>query len=205
MRPQITHRTAGGYFVLMMLVAAGAHGQQEADPACTNELLRGWYSFGGSGLELPGPGSFPASVIGTFYADGQGKMTTFRLQEAVNTPPDFMGFLVLSRDPVAEGAVPAVDYNVEPDCSGRITWLDQTPFEADVETALPFVLANGGREGWALRTEPASTFLLSFKRMDGADRSLGSQLEQLSSDLAATKRLLDAVAIRNGLPASQFE
>ena len=61
------------------------------------------------------------------------------------------------------------------------------------------VLVSGGREGFAMRTEPASTFLMSFKRVEQGEQALGSQVEQLSADLAATKALLDKLAIRNSI------
>lgn len=188
----------GSSFTLALLLTAGAQAQTPG-PECSNELLQGWYGFGGSGLELAVPGGAPATVLGLFHADGAGNITAFRLQEGVNTPPEFMGFFVLGRDVLGEGAVPSIEYTVEPDCRGSISWIDQTPFEANVQTTLPFVLVSGGREGFAVRTEPASTFLMSFKRVQQGEQALGSQVEQLSADLAATKALLDKLAIRNSI------
>ena len=166
---------------------------------CSNALLNGWYNFGGTGIEAIGfseeigLGGIPATAIGSFHADGEGKITTFRVQEAVSFPPEFMGFFVLERDPIAEGAVPDIDYRVESDCTGTISRLDQTPFEPNVPTELPFVLVDGGRGGWALRTKPPSTFLLTFKRVDSLDQQIESKVDEMSV-------LLKKVASRLGLP-----
>ncbi len=189
----------GCTLALSISFTAGAMAQTPPGPGCSDSQLQGWYGFSGSGIELPGPGAFPAATIGSFYADGNGNITAFSLQEAVNTPPEFMGFFVLTRDPINEGAVSSIDYEIGENCRGAISWVDQTPFEGDVATTLPLVLVSGGGEGWALRTEPGSTFVLSFKRMASAADSLASQIEQLSSDLANTKSLLDKVAIRNSI------
>ncbi len=137
-----TFRILAGGFALAM-VLTGAAQAQDGGPACSNALLQGWYGFGASGLELAAPGGAPAAAIGLFHADGQGNITTFRVREAANTSPEFMGFIVLARDVLAEGAVTAIGYTVGPDCQGSISWLDQTPFEANVPTTLPFVLVGG--------------------------------------------------------------
>ena len=51
---------------------------------CSNAMLKGLYGFGAdAGLELGGDpgiealGGFPASFIGLFYADGEGRITMF--------------------------------------------------------------------------------------------------------------------------------
>jgi hypothetical protein len=117
-------KTLPGWLTFSALLAAGAQAQ-DAGAGCSNATLDGWFGLGGSGLELAAPGDSAGSVIGVFQADGAGRITAFRLQEGVNTPPEFMGFFVLERDFLGEGGVARIDYTVGPDCRGIISWLDQ--------------------------------------------------------------------------------
>ncbi len=195
MKPTYISRMFGRLQAVVLLFGLAAApnltAQEEAGPGCSNTLLKGWYGGGMKGYEVQAPtgdvGNFPTSGVIAFHADGEGTITEFRRVSTIHGP-DPIGFVALPGN-FADTAASAMQYTVGPNCIGRMSWIDtvQGPIR------LPFVLVNGGREGWTVRSAPPGVILITFKQMEPLDRQIQTRVDEINA-------LLRKIGSRLGLP-----
>ncbi len=182
----------------LLLAAAPSLLAQNGEEPCSDAMFKGRYAYATDGTVLvdavfAGPGPF--AVVGFLYADGQGHIT---MMQDHFTGIQGAGPLsqTTPRDLVAS-SVSGVWYTVNPDCTGTITQLFQLPDRQEPVEA-PFVLANGGREGWAIQ-QAAPPWLIGLATFKRVDSELDEKVDALSRELARIKTLLHHMARRLGI------
>jgi hypothetical protein len=187
--------------VILLLATAPNLLAQNGGEACSDAMLKGRYAYATQGTALvdavfSGPGPF--TVVGFFDADGQGNITMFQ-DHYTGIKGEGPLSQTTFRDLVA-ASVSGIAYSILPDCTGTITLLFQLPDRQEPVEA-PMVLANGGREGWAIHQSkpPWVLGLSTFKRIDSIDSELEAKIDALAKDHAETKSLVKRIAAVLGI------
>ena len=196
-----TLRTMVAVVVVGAVAMTGAlQAQEGAAGACSNATFQGLYGLSVEGVILlpDAPGPIPFNVAGLMQADGMGTMSVFR--QTTNA-----GGSVFPLD-WAAAAQSGIAYSVNPDCTATIEFFVPgdlgipivPPTGTDFKAAMVFV--NGGREAFGIQASPPNAILtVKLTRTDALDAQLQSDVAALKADAAATKALLERVAVRLGL------
>lgn len=181
------------FLALVPLLWLATASKMFAQGECTNATFKGRYVYSLSGFLLQDPqgqpGQFFLSAVGGSLADGQGRITTQK--DTVNT----LG-LVAPRD-YSQFVVGDISYTVGPDCRGTISYTVALGPGQRLQVETPFVLANGGAEGWFMQSSPSTAVISGFfKRVDAGDlaavAALGAKIDALAAEVAFIRRLLEA-------------
>lgn len=159
---------------------------------CSTDMIEGRYALVGQLWDLRNSPPTPATVGGMINADGNGKIVEWLDALTAVTPEGSSRSVFRDVAEEAKAAGSAIAYEVEPDCRARIQAEVLTPFGV-VPIHLEGAVAAGGRE--ILLSQVDSPLFVSTV----VAKSVKDPVGQIGRQSEAIQRLLERLAIRNGL------
>lgn len=185
---------------LVLLCGPATVRNLHAQATCTNATFSGRYVYSFSGFALQDaqgqPGQSFLSAVGSTVADGRGKLTLQK--DTINT----LG-AAAARD-YSQFVAGDSTYTVGSDCRGTINYTVALSPDQRLRVETPFVLSNGGSEGWFMQSTPPTAVISGFfRRVDAGElaaiAALESKIDDLVQRVDAIKRLLDRVALAHSI------